>query len=503
MSPQQAAGAPPCVRDDVYAVGALLYFALTGVDPAQAPRPDDLLAQPPAADPGTARARIVEVISRALAADPAARYADMTAMGAALAGIRPRATVRTRSCAPPAGGARDENATFAAAARAVAALLRRPFLDGATDRFAGSGTPLGLDTGLAGVVLGLCGVAATEGDPSDREALTVAARSLAEARVRQDRPVGEPATGLYTGEAGIGTALLSAGQFLHDASLMAVAAELAETLAGCPVDCADLFAGTAGRVRFHLWAWAATGTSGHRRAAEAAGSALLATQSAGAWPGPTSYGHLTGRPYLGYARGAAGVADALLDLYEVTGDDRLLAGAARTARLLAAVAECPVPAGQTTVGSGIQWRTVRDGSFFGPYWCHGAAGVGQFLLHADRHGATRSAGELAGQAAESVARARWGGPGQCHGLAGSIEFLLDAYHHTGDARLLAQARELGRLLLGYLPATPGAPAATLPIGYMFGLAGVLVALLRLARPSRPRQLAGDGPCSPAWRGSTG
>jgi hypothetical protein len=182
----------------------------------------------------------------------------------------------------------------------------------------------------------------------------------------------------------------------------------------------------------------------------------------------------------------------------------LLAGVCETARLVSATAECPVPTDSTAPAGeclGLQWRTVRDGPFFGPYWCHGAAGVGQFLLHADRCRVAPGAGGLARQAARSVARARWAGPGVCHGLAGNLEFLLDAYRHTGDAEFLAHARALGRQLRAFLPIEPDASPRALPTGYMFGLAGILVALVRLAEPdSWPRQLAGEGLCSPSWRG---
>jgi hypothetical protein len=174
----------------------------------------------------------------------------------------------------------------------------------------------------------------------------------------------------------------------------------------------------------------------------------------------------------------------------------------------------------------VQWRVVPDGPFFGPYWCHGAAGIGQFLVHAASHDALGAA-ELAQQAADSVARARWTGPGQCHGLAGSIEFLLDVYRRTGLESRRNQAAVLGRLLLPFLPepllpepsrpvsgpvpsrAPPSRPvpsgpveavSARLPDGYMFGLAGMLAALLRLADPAgRPRQLAGCGPQAQFWQ----
>ena len=36
------------------------------------------------------------------------------------------------------------------------------------------------------------------------------------------------------------------------------------------------------------------------------------------WRIPAGYGGLSGKSYLGYAHGAAGIADVLLDLYDAT-----------------------------------------------------------------------------------------------------------------------------------------------------------------------------------------
>ena len=98
-----------------------------------------------------------------------------------------------------------------------------------------------------------------------------------------------------------------------------------------PLSSPDLFNGTAGRIRFLLWSWVATRDQDLLDQA-VDWAAYLASAGTGprgeaGWPIPEGYGTLSGRTQLGYAQGAAGIGDVLLDVFEITGRDDLLESA--------------------------------------------------------------------------------------------------------------------------------------------------------------------------------
>jgi len=514
--PQQRARAPVAVTDDVYGLGALLYFLATGAEPSRAPHADDLLGRPvtllnPAIGPALAA-----VITRCLAPTPADRFPNMAAVAAALSALFGPASVPP----PPFGGDAAPAAEPAARARARALAHRLgdtlcaralPAPGGgrlwASSHRVGSGTrSRDINTGSAGALLALAEVIAQGGDPRHRGVLAEAAQGLHAAPRVGDTLL----PGLYVGEAGIGAALLRAGQVLEDAGLVAAAAGRGQAIARLPYSAPyaspDLFNGTAGRLRFHLLLWDATGAPDQRAAALAAGAALLAaSEDAGAgalrWPVPPGYAGLSARAYLGYAHGAAGIGDALLDLFEATGESRFQAAAMGAARWLARQA---VPT--LADGSGYDWPTCEGDPPDGAFWCRGAGGIGRFFLHAAAVGGPPEpplqpdALALAAGAARMVARGtRWAGATQCHGLAGNIEFLLDCFQATQDPAYLAEARGLARLLdafageqAGHLVWPSEAPTVFSP-DYLVGYAGVAVCLLRLADPEHlPHQLSRRG-----------
>lgn len=356
--------------------------------------------------------------------------------------------------------------------------------------FEAGGMPLrDLCVGGAGAVLALAELVGELGDPEHRSALAEGARWLKSA----PHLGGQPLPGLYVGEAGVGAALLRAGQVLSDGELVDIAIERGRWISSLSHASPDMFNGTAGRLRFHLLLWDQTDDPEHLRHALKAGESLLeSAEDTGdgglCWTIPPGDGGLSGPAQLGYAHGAAGIADALLDLFEVTEDDRFLSAAQNAGRWLARQA---VPV--LDDDSGLDWPHVEGRPPAGAAWCHGATGIGRFFLHAaELGGAIPGAADLAARAARTVARgARSQGPTQCHGLAGNIEFLLDVYRATGDEAYLAEARSLARLLGAFgreqdgLIIFPSDSPEMFTPDYMTGYAGVALCMLRLSRPEEP------------------
>lgn len=545
LSPARAAGARPTETDDIYSLGASLYYLATGAEPAHAPRPARLLDRPvPLLNPAVGP-ELAAVIARCLAPDPAARYPSMAAVQQALehagaesekwceqmafAPVRllARATVpcggTTMLLAPPArtnhlpGVAEQpvdwEGETAMPTVHTYRALAERLGEALARAVTAEPGQTSGityrdLGKGLAGTVAALAALTAAFPQPDWRQALRAGAQRL---NAMPPLP-GGPLPGLYVGEAGIGAALLLAGLVLDDRDLIGLAEERSRQVAALPHNSPDLFNGSAGRLRFHLLVYDATGNPEHLRAAVAAGDRLLVHVESGTvpagngrpdreqgnatplpalradeicWRMPPGYSSASAIAYLGYAHGAAGIGDALLDLWDVTGDRRFAAAAAAAGRLLLRLAR---PA--LDEDHGLDWPVTADGNANGPLWCHGAGGIARFFLHATRAGILPDVQWVAQRAAWAAARgARWAGPSQCHGLAGNIETVLDQYQQEGDPVWLAEAAGLAELLQAFACERDGLllwpsdqPGVVTP-DLLTGYAGVATCLLRLGDPA--------------------
>ncbi len=380
-------------------------------------------------------------------------------------------------------------------ARTLCATAQRDLLTGAvtwqsTHRARSGGEAGSLNSGNAGTILALAELASELKDDNYRDTLARAAINLC-----KQPPGDKPLPGLYVGQAGIGAALLRAGQVLNDSRLISGAVERSQFVAALPYGSPDLFNGTAGRLRFHLLVWDETGEEEHLEAAIEAGEALIrgATPSEGdgyQWVIPPGYERLSGRAYLGYSHGAAGIADTLLDLYSVTADQRYLCYAQGAGYWLERQAVATLEE-----GSGVGWPSRAGEDIYASFWCHGATGIGRFFLRAAKLKALPRAVGLARRAALSAARGvRWASTTQCHGLPSSIEFLLDMYQWEGDQAYLNEALSLGMILEAFavekdgLLVWPSESPMVFSPDYMVGYAGVAVCLLRLSTHGFTRHL---------------
>lgn len=444
VSPEQARHEAPDPADDVYSLGALLVGAAIGTDPSNVPhtivtdRLDDVVPDLPA--------DVSSVIRRCLAPTRAERPADAGALVRELL-----AADLTERAVPAYGDVPNHVRRDPAHARelvgrlADAIVADRVEVDGertwVSRHPASPGMPVrDVNTGVAGTVLGLLALAEATGAAEHAAAVADGARWLAAAA----RPEGRLVTGLYVGEMGVAVALGAAGLALDEPAWVDEARRRSAEIAGLPHVAPDVFNGSAGRARGHLWLARRLGDEEVLAAARAAAHDLL-QRAERPEPGQLLWrlpAELGGELQLGYAHGAAGIADVLLEVGLATDDPALRDAAAEVGRMLVTEAIAIEPGvGAPVADLAVAWPSVPGGRPWMPLWCHGAVGIGRFLLHLDRAGLLADEGRWLVRAS-GVAAARLGrslGPVLCHGLAGSIDHLLDLYASDGDNAHLAEA----------------------------------------------------------------
>jgi hypothetical protein len=204
----------------------------------------------------------------------------------------------------------------------------------------------------------------------------------------------------------------------------------------------------------------------------------------------------SGGPNLtGFAHGTAGIAYALLMLYEACGDSQYRYASERA---FAYERHWFDP----EVGGWPDLRTVtahaQKGGQFATYWCHGAGGIALSRLYAHKvlSGSVYKEEALAGLKATGES-ALVGLPERsadfslCHGLAGKGEVLLCGYHSLGKEATWARQIALDIAHAGIERAHTGngrwhcgcGPRNGETQGLMLGLAGIGLFYLRLHNPS--------------------
>lgn len=484
MSPAQKSGATPSPADDIYGFGALMYFLATSGDPGQTPRAAACHDRPMRSLRPDLPDWFVAIIEACLRVDPAPAFATIADVAAAL---------RTRT--PPAGLAEEaEPADLASLLRRTvtglevhARLLSRTEADPAQ--------PLDINTGLGGQVLALADLI----DPDDAAAAATLQRAAFALLQQAGDGRRQRLPGLYVGDSGIAVALLRAAQVLDDRALRDGASALMRAANRLETASPDLFNGMAGQLLANLLFFDDTRERAFLLQARRFGDGLIAAATEErpgemSWVIPDGFSGLSGKRHAGYSHGAAGIADVLLDLHDVTGDAPYAEAALAAARWLARIAEPSGPA-----GDGLEWPIAEGGLPVGPMWCHGAAGIARFFLHLHESGLAAGSLDVARRAMASVmGPGRALGPTRCHGLAGSIEILLDMERVTGERIHADHAMALGRLLpcfalqVGEMTEWCGDQPSTLSADYMTGGAGIAVALQRLLDPRRGHQLSRQG-----------
>jgi hypothetical protein len=497
MSPQQWAGEPSTYMDDMYGLGALLFFLATGADPCRAPDPRNLLTRSLGLLNSSISVDLITTITSCLDPDPDRRPATMHVLANQLEQLQQPPAIRARQRLEAEQPGRDRERC-----RVLARRLGDTLCDDAVATSADGATwystvpgclPIPyrqINNGAPGAILALAELYRAFDIERHRDTLVRACRWLADSAPLP----GARLAGLYAGEAGVGAALLRAGQVLGDDEWVAHACRCEERPRTFPYEMPDLFHGTAGRLRFLIMLWQHTHDSavlGHavRSADQLLAHAITSGPDELCWTIGPGYGGFSGMTEPGYAHGASGIADALLDLYTVTGDKALLDAAVQAARWVERQAVASLPD-----GSGFDWG---HGVGFSGLWCYGARGVGRLFLRLATLGDAKHALDIAERAGRTVATAgRHAGTSQCHGLSGSIEYLLDLNQATGDDCWITQAWNLEALLRSFHREIDGQVRWLSDDGdehgnaaYMVGYSGVAMTLLRLWDVHRfPHQL---------------
>ena len=193
-------------------------------------------------------------------------------------------------------------------------------------------------------------------------------------------------------------------------------------------------------------------------------------------------------PLTGFSHGTAGIAWALLELAEVSGDSRY-----RRTALDALTYERSLFSAQEE-----NWPDLRldeqapnQGSAggapeYGMAWCHGAPGIGLGRLGVLRHvddAVTRE--EIEAALRTTLAQGFGHNHTLCHGDLGNLELILEAGEVLDDPRWRAERDRLAASILestrrdGWRCAIPFNVETP---GLMTGLAGIGYGLLRLADP---------------------
>ncbi len=204
-------------------------------------------------------------------------------------------------------------------------------------------------------------------------------------------------------------------------------------------------------------------------------------------------------PLTGFAHGTAGIAWALGELAELSGEARF-----RTAERAAVAYERSLFSAQAK-----NWPDLRDMGALGlaghgdhanfiAAWCHGAPGIGLArLLSLGRLDEAETRVEIEAALETTLARGFGDNHSLCHGDLGNLETLLQAGERLADPRWSAESGRIAAATLESIRRNGwicGVPSGVETPGLMTGLAGIGYGLLRLAEPRRtPSVLAIEPP----------
>ncbi len=407
-----------------------------------------------------------------------------------------------------------------------------PNVQGSSPRWVVAPTGPDLHLGCAGIALFLAHLGAVSGDRRVTELARAATFTMRE-QSAPDSPLLGSTIGAFAGWGGVVYTLTHLGVLWGDEALLDEAERAAESLAPhiAADRASDLVAGAAGCLVCLLGLWARRPTDRTLDLAVRCGERLLA-QAQPAGPGLGWVLEIAGpRPLAGFSHGAAGIAWALLQLAEATGDGRyrqaaldglayersvfsiaeqnwpdLRAGGLPGAPALidrpADPPELPAPSNRPADMPGAP--AAGAGEHFMCTWCHGAAGIalGRLDSLARVEGAARAAMRAEAEIAVRTTLAAGFGKGHClcHGDLGNLEVLTLAAERLERADLAVRRDRLAAAVVDDIRRNGWrcglATQAEAP-GLLLGVAGIGHGLLRLAAPRRVPSVLRLAPPPPA------
>jgi type 2 lantibiotic biosynthesis protein LanM len=341
--------------------------------------------------------------------------------------------------------------------------------------------------GLCGVALFLSAAQKRMGEPD----LAALARSAMTTVVREAaRPDYAPVLfewgiGGASGQSSVIYALVRASEFLEEEEWLQHARRFAEMLDAERISsdrAFDLLSGAAGAALALLALYGATQVPEVLDKAVLCGEHLLQHRSASR-QGPRAWKTLKKEePLTGFSHGAAGIAYALLKLYEATGEPSF-----REAALEAEAYETSVFMPEVSNWPDFRQPPTQDGYAHMTSWCHGAPGIALSRLAAlpivdtpqvrqdISHGLQNT--RLAGiQGVDTL----------CCGAMGRVETFVVAAKELGDPTYLQEARNMASSVLRRSQQDGGYALGWKKTPYLAsfhqGMAGIGYEFLRLAAP---------------------
>lgn len=370
--------------------------------------------------------------------------------------------------------------------------------DAATAQVVRADVGAGMYSGTAGIGWFLAHLGAYAGETALlRGGIAALSGALAQSQARLD----SSKLSLFSGASGVALAALQVAVRLDRPSLRRSALSLANStaahaIAGRVPGEADLIGGLAGIVvalaAIHRLAPDPRFIEACRVACERLVDIRRLSPGAASWRDLHAADHAP--DLCGLAHGASGIAWALRDGAELTGDCRFAEVAAEAlyyerSWFAAENSNWPDLREPPSAESSTNW----PGSMTA--WCHGALGIGALRWHmyersgdlaalAEAGASVFAARALTGRMRHDLEGGHAGDVTLCHGLGGAVELLLIAHEVTGLDEHLRAARRVGEVCLDIF----GANHQTWPIGLagankvpglMVGVAGVGVMMLRL------------------------